>query len=387
MKNCVFMILTCLMATLGLEASIAPKPGIARVNIAAPTLRADAPSALTYPRSILAKPRIIEHQVPTFITGQNDTVNGGVTVAHDGSVWFSVSFGIARLAYGTFYLFPQDNPDTSLYAASLTGVPIVEGADYSIYASANLPFNSSTCCSNEAVSRTTARSKMKSFIFAGSADLTGLTVGPDKRLYASVPTHDVVCCALTGYLYAFQNLGYHPSYNSVALNDNDVNGHPVEPTAVTTGEDGSIWVTATTGPYNLLYRISTQLKITAKFRLPDNSQPAGLVWGPDDALWTTESGTNHIGRTDGRGRTTEFKIPTANSLPNSITVGADGALWFSESNANKIARITTAGVVTEFTIPTANSNPVGVAAPLESLNDRVIWFAEANANKIGELRF
>lgn len=386
MKNRVFIVLTCLMASLGLVVSITSKPGLAAVRPGGAML-GDKAGGWAYNRSPSTSPRIFEHAVPSAILSQiarDQGIEGGVTVAHDGSVWFNALYGIARLAYGKFYAFPADTPDPT--TPNFVGLPIVTGPDDAVYTEAIMPQLGPTYYPE--VTRTTASTRMQSFTYDGyGPDITGLTVGPDKRIYASVSSNNHFGVPLTSSLYAFKNFAYHFSYDSVDLNGNDANGNPVEPTAVTTGEDGSIWVAASTGAYNLLFRVSTQLKVTAKFRLPDNSQPAGLAWGPDDALWFTEPRTNRIGRTDGRGRTTEFKIPTANSFPSSITVGADSALWFSESNANKIARITTAGVVAEYTIPTANSNPVGVAAPSESLNDRVIWFAESHANKIGELRF
>src|SRR5215467_8204965 len=74
------------------------------------------------------------------------------------------------------------------------------------------------------------------------------------------------------------------------------------------------------------------LAITAKaFAISTaNSQPDGIVAGPDGNLWFTEARGNQIERITPDGKITEFALPTANSSPGSITVGPDGNLWFTE---------------------------------------------------------
>jgi streptogramin lyase len=67
---------------------------------------------------------------------------------------------------------------------------------------------------------------------------------------------------------------------------------------------------------------------------------------------------------------TEYSIPTSNSNPQGIVAGPDGNLWFTEGDANKIGRITPAGVITEFQIRTPNSSPRAIAAG----PDGNLWF-------------
>src|SRR4051812_28445342 len=62
-----------------------------------------------------------------------------------------------------------------------------------------------------------------------------------------------------------------------------------------------------------------------------DSNPYGIVAGPDGNLWFTESGANNIGRISATGVITEFPIPTADSGPSAIAAGPDGNLWFTES--------------------------------------------------------
>jgi len=81
---------------------------------------------------------------------------------------------------------------------------------------------------------------------------------------------------------------------------------------------------------------------------------AGIVTGPDGALWFTERSVNKIGRMSAGGVVTEYPGLTPGE-PTSITVGPDGALWFADYIRNKIGRITTAGVITEFPLPAGNT--------------------------------
>src|SRR5262249_1546667 len=124
---------------------------------------------------------------------------------------------------------------------------------------------------------------------------------------------------------------------------------------------------------------------------------AGIVAGPDGALWFTEkvlsslpaSDVSKIGRITTTGSVTEFPIPTVGSSPSDITTGPDGALWFTETaglpiphqHDGKIGRITTSGIINEFLVPAADGEPFGIAAG----PDGNIWFTEYFANKIGRL--
>ena len=69
-------------------------------------------------------------------------------------------------------------------------------------------------------------------------------------------------------------------------------------------------------------------------------QPAGIVAGPDGALWFTEENGNRIGRITTGGAIAEFTAGlSAGALPTKITAGPDGRMWFSESGLNMIGVI------------------------------------------------
>ena len=76
--------------------------------------------------------------------------------------------------------------------------------------------------------------------------------------------------------------------------------------------------------------------VITEFALSNSaSTPAGIVTGPDGALWFTESTANKIGRITTSGSYTAGAIPTAASQPQDIALGPDGALWFTEFDGIK----------------------------------------------------
>jgi streptogramin lyase len=104
-----------------------------------------------------------------------------------------------------------------------------------------------------------------------------------------------------------------------------------------------------------------------------DATPDGIVTGPDDALWFTDTGNDVIGRITTRGKYT-LQMPAGAELSDGITVGPDGNLWFTlEQSYGGIGRITPAGVVTLFADP-GGSFPQGIT----SGPDNALWFAESN---------
>ena len=88
------------------------------------------------------------------------------------------------------------------------------------------------------------------------------------------------------------------------------------------------------------------------------SSPAGIVAGPDGALWFTEYNGNQIGRITTAGVITEYSAGlTTSSGPEYIAAGPDGALWFTEELGNQIGRITIAGAVTEYPLASLCCSP------------------------------
>jgi virginiamycin B lyase len=97
--------------------------------------------------------------------------------------------------------------------------------------------------------------------------------------------------------------------------------------------------------------------------------PAGIVAGPDHALWFTETRVWFgIGRIDLHGHITEF--PTVTMRPSgSIILGPDNALWFAAGDI--IGRIMTNGQVTSYAVPLATFDVTALTVG----PDKAIWFS------------
>jgi len=151
-----------------------------------------------------------------------------------------------------------------------------------------------------------------------------------------------------------------------------------------------------------------------------NSRPGELAFGPDGALWFTESSAGKVGRI------TEFDVPgpvygalfgmisgpdrslwfgdgaeplrlgritptgqitwfTFHSLltghPFDSVTSPDGALWFTFPEFNAIGRITLGGAISVFAVPTPDSGPSFLTAGPGG----TIWFTEQLGNKIARL--
>jgi streptogramin lyase len=144
------------------------------------------------------------------------------------------------------------------------------------------------------------------------------------------------------------------------------------PAGMVAGPDGAVWFTDWIGKVS---RITTSGSITS-FTV-SVGQSDSITVGSDGNLWF--AGGNGITRMTTSGVATTFVPPTSGSAQ-SIVSGPDGALWFTEMAGNRIGRVTTAGVFTEYPIPTASGDPYGIAVG----SDGALWFTE-KANKIGRI--
>jgi streptogramin lyase len=169
---------------------------------------------------------------------------------------------------------------------------------------------------------------------------------------------------------------------AVTINEFPVPTADSAPGSITTGPDGNLWFTETSG--NKIGQINPTTHAFAEFPVPTaSSTPQGITTGPDGNLWFTETSGNKIGQINPTTHAfAEFPVPTASSGPLSITTGPDGNLWFTESFGNKIGQINpTTHAFAEFPVPTAGSVPVSITTG----PDGNLWFTERNVNKIGQI--
>ena len=118
-----------------------------------------------------------------------------------------------------------------------------------------------------------------------------------------------------------------------------------------------------------------------------NSEPLGIITGPDGNLWFAEESSGKIGRMTPSGQLTEFTPPTtpqeANICPDSVANGPDGAIWFTDSCSSSVGRVTTSGVFSKYTLPDPNASPL--PRDITEGPDGGMWFVEARTNEIGRI--
>jgi virginiamycin B lyase len=155
------------------------------------------------------------------------------------------------------------------------------------------------------------------------------------------------------------------------------------PTAITAGPDGALYVVGCCGPYadNGIDRLTTAGTGAVIFGSNQLFGSDGIAAGPDGALWVT--GGQAVGRITTSGAFTSFTASTAVG-PNGIAAGPDGAMWFAGSAAPmgsgyNIGRITTSGTSASYPIPTSQNEVKSIAAG----PDGAMWFTEAVVPTIG----
>lgn len=152
-----------------------------------------------------------------------------------------------------------------------------------------------------------------------------------------------------------------------------------DPDGIVLGPDKRMWFAEESA--NRISAVTTATGVVQSFPLPNaGSRPRSIAAGPDGNLWFTEFSGNRIGRITTAGVMTEFALPLG-SGPATITAGPDGALWFTLRSGNAIGRITTAGVVTTFPLPSTASLPQGIVTG----SDGNLWFTQSQGNRIGRI--
>ncbi len=162
------------------------------------------------------------------------------------------------------------------------------------------------------------------------------------------------------------------------------------PTAITTGPDGNLWVLASDSNGNGavdVFGVDGSFLHTYSIPTP-NPGASALTVGPDGNVWFTETYADKIGKVTPDGIFTEYAVPNATggnasvdptnpsgtdgveAAPTSIVAGKDGALWFTDSSSDAIGRITTDGTITQYPTPGLQPNSLTVGP------DGAIWFTD-----------
>ena len=196
-----------------------------------------------------------------------------------------------------------------------------------------------------------------------AADPSGMTVGPDGNIWVlEFNGHQVDVYSTAGTLL-----------HTYAANTTPANLQLEE---IITGPDGNMWFDTFSGDNVVKMITSTGATTTYNLSGTFSGTLRGIAAGNDGNLWICDEDDDKIIRVTTAGVATGFTVPTANAQPYGITNGGDGYLYFTEPGTNqtvyKIGRISTTGAITEFPIPTAYAGPTQITAG----PNHTIWFTE-----------
>ncbi len=148
-----------------------------------------------------------------------------------------------------------------------------------------------------------------------------------------------------------------------------------DPRQITTGPDGNMWFTQTSGFIGRIRLRDGQLK---EFKIPHHNAAYGIVLGPDGNLWFAESSHDLIGRitiTNGKVKFTMFPCPS----PTGLVVGPDGkTLWATAFLNHKIVQVDMSGAILQEVELPAGSSPKGIAVG----GDGNLYVADFGTGKI-----
>lgn len=182
------------------------------------------------------------------------------------------------------------------------------------------------------------------------------------------------CCFVLAALF----LSAAPVVQGITITEADIGTANSQPSGVVSGPDAAIWFTQESA--SKVGRVNPATgAVTNEFpTLTANAAPTGIT-ALGNFLWFTEQNANRIGRISTITNVIEeFSTGMSGALPNAIVAGADGALYFTERGTGKLGRVDTGtGNVTEILIVTL-SGPAGIVKG----SDDNLWIAESGSDRI-----
>ena len=157
------------------------------------------------------------------------------------------------------------------------------------------------------------------------------------------------------------------------------------PAGIVKGPDDMMWISESGS--DRITRFDPVSQVLTRFQIPVGTAalPTGIAVGPDNFIWFAMPGRNRIGKIDpfNSNSLTEYSSEiSAGGQPNFIAMGSDGNLWYTTKNGGRIGRVTGAGAIVEFASGiTSGVELRGIASDPVS---GALFYASA-ANKIGKI--
>lgn len=217
-----------------------------------------------------------------------------------------------------------------------------------------------TVPNHDAVGRVAEDGTMTTFATPDGSAPTGLTRGPDGRMWFTEKSRD--------RLVAIDAAG--------AQTPHQLPGVPSDIRHVTAGPDGRLWFTlSTSGAVGAM----TPAGEVELFYLPDPYViPYHLRTGPDGRVWFTEYGGTAVGAITTDGDVTEYELSDDDAVSWEIIDGPDGRLWFAQTKGRALAAVDSGGDVVVHKLPVSAANPQGlVVGP-----DGRVWFGAPDSDQV-----
>jgi streptogramin lyase len=157
----------------------------------------------------------------------------------------------------------------------------------------------------------------------GYADVAGITVGPDRRLWFSMFGLNAIGAITTAGVLSSWPTPANAQPNGIAVGRS--------PKHIWSGGYGGTMISSTIGGAQTDYPIT-------------GAHIGGLILGPDKNVWFADYGNHEIGRITATGAVTEFPLP-AGTIPSGIAVGSDGNFWITDGGNNDIIKVAPTGAV------------------------------------------
>jgi virginiamycin B lyase len=108
-------------------------------------------------------------------------------------------------------------------------------------------------------------------------------------------------------------------------------------------------------------------------------EPSDLTLGPDGNIWVAYETDCRIGKVSPSGQVASYAAVAREGSgcalgPSAITAGPDGAVWFTNVEPPRVGRVTTAGSITWFGLPEGVA-PLDTAGSITHGPDGALWFA------------
>jgi virginiamycin B lyase len=185
-----------------------------------------------------------------------------------------------------------------------------------------------------------------------------IALGPDGAMWVTTESRRLVRIDATG----------HVSYKAVPEVPESPARFGLGAAGIVTGPDGALWFAESEA--SGFGRYVPGQTTFQEYPVPGSGSPLFVAVGPDRAIWLTDPGAHIIARLgpDNSIKSLNLGEPVE---PSEIVAGPDNALWVGDYSAPRLLRVQTSGSVQMFPFGPNRTKAVGLAVG----PDGALWFS------------